>query len=515
VLAAAVVAIGFFALYASRLCPDLALIGDSAELVTAAALWGVPHAPGYPLLTAVGHLFAALPLFTLPWRIHLTSALFHAGAVGVTFFATFELTRSRVAAVAAGFALGLSRSFLLGSLYAEVFPLNDLLFACLIALALSVRKAAGQKASNAPYVLMAIAGVAVGHHMMTALAVPALAVLVLAPLRTFVAGSARRGVGLAVAFLGPIVVAYALVPLAASRAPYLSWGGVHDWTSLLRLVTRADHGGLLSPAHHASPAGGWVRVFAWWKLLVGATGVAVVGVAVLGLIGGLRRDTVVGTGLLLAVAVPGPIFAWLNAIETGSEETLAYFERFTTMSHVAVAMAFGVGVAFAQSTFDRWRRAGGALVVALLAWAASCVRDTRAVDLHADRSGIAFAHELLLPTPDRSLVLLSGDQPINAELYVCGVERLCGDRVAFSPGMLWMPWKMAEVRARHPDLDIPWTSGPSLRRTHELVAASRDRPVFLVPDLVEKDPALASFGMVSGRLLLRVVAPRSDTAASD
>src|SRR5579872_3568788 len=87
---------GFFALYVSRLSPDLALIGDSAELVTAAALWGVPHPPGYPLFTAIGHLFAALPLLDVPWRVHLTSAVFHALAVAGVVVAAFELTRDRI-----------------------------------------------------------------------------------------------------------------------------------------------------------------------------------------------------------------------------------------------------------------------------------------------------------------------------------------------------------------------------------------------------------------------------------
>src|SRR5580658_6766180 len=110
--------LSFFALYVTRLCPALSLQGDSAELVTAAALWGVPHPPGYPLYTAIGHLFAAVPFGALPWRVHVTSAVFHAGAVAATMAAVFALTKSRAAAIAAGIGLGLSRSFLLGSLYA-------------------------------------------------------------------------------------------------------------------------------------------------------------------------------------------------------------------------------------------------------------------------------------------------------------------------------------------------------------------------------------------------------------
>jgi hypothetical protein len=514
-IGAALTSLAFLAMYVARTCPDLALIGDSAELVTAAALWGVPHPPGYPLYTAIGHLFAAVPLGTLPWRVHMTSAVFHAGAVAATMAAAFALTKSRVAAIAAGIGLGLSRSFLLGSLYAEVFPLNDLLYALTIALALVARRAPREARGRVVHALALSAGVAAGHHMMFALAAPAVAVLAWRPTASLVRESPRRAMTLAAAFLAPVALAYVLVPLAAGRSPYLSWGDVHDWPSFARLVTRADYGGLFSPSSHAPCEHGWLRVAAWTHLLARSMGLSMLFAALLGVVVCLRRDRAAGVGLLLAVAVPGPVFAWLNALDTSTEGTLAYFERFTTMSHVALAVAFGAGVGAARSAISRRPGATAAVAVILFAWASARFVSTRDVDMHADRRGIVFAHDLLLRVPDRSLVLLSGDEPIDAELYLCGVERLCGDRIAFAPGMLSLPWKMAEIRRRHPDLDIPWTEGPALRRTHLLVAATHDRPVYVYPDLLEKDPLLASFETVPGSLLLRASPPREDRLADD
>ena len=277
----------------------------------------------------------------------------------------------------------------------------------------------------------------------------------------------------------------------------------------MRLVTRADYGGLFSPARHASAGPGGARVAAWAELLLRSTGFAVVGGALLGAVDRVRKESPVGLGLLLATAVPGPVFAWLNALDTSTEGTRAYFERFTTLSHVGVALAFGAGVGLARSMAGEKRRAVGVLGAALALWACARCYFTRDVDLAGDRSGIAFAHDTLLRVPDRSLILLSGDQPIDAELYVCGVERLCGDRVAFAPGTLSLPWKMAEVRRRHPDVAIPWTEGTALRRIHTLVAANQGRPVYLSPDLLTKDPLLASFDLVPEGLLLRVDAPRA------
>jgi hypothetical protein len=505
----AIVPAALLALYTTRSCPDLALLGDSAELVTAAALWGVPHPPGYPLFTAIGHAFAFIPVGTIPWRVHMTSAVFHAAAVLATMAAALELTELPVAAVGAGVALGLSRSFVFGSLYAEVFPLNDFLCAATLALALRAHRAPGRSAGRALQALALTAGVAAGHHMMFALLVPALAALAFRPAATFVRESPRRAIGLAGAFLAPLVLAYALVPLAAARGTYLSWGDIHDGSSLLRVLTRSDYGGLLSPARNVSGERPETRVVAWAHLLVTSAGWFVVGGGLLGLADRIGKERSVGIGLLLAVAVPGPVFAWLDALDTSTEGTLQYFERFTTMSHVGVALAFGAGVGAARSALGDRRQAARAFAAALLVWMGSRYVLTRDVDLGTDRTGIAYAHDLLLRTPERSLILLSGDQRIDAELYVCGVERLCGDRIAFAPGTLSLPWKMAQVRRRHPDLDIPWASGPALKRTHLLVAAARDRPVYLSPELLLKDPLLSSFETTQEGLLLRVGPPRA------
>jgi len=219
--------------------------------------------------------------------------------------------------------------------------------------------------------------------------------------------------------------------------------------------------------------------------------------------------------------VSGPAFAWANALDTRSEEMLAHFERFTTMAHVPLAIAFGAAVARARSALGgaevlaregRARRGGvrwivaHALTAALVGWVAWGLQRARDVDLARDRWGPAFAHDLVLGTPDDALLLLSGDVPTAAADYVCAVERRCAGRTVLAPGTLSMPWKMAQTRRRHPEMDIPWSVGPALKRTHELVAAEGvKRPVFVHPSLLEKDSELLrTFEAAPDRLLYRV-----------
>ena len=49
------------------------VVGDMPELAAVAANLGVAHPPGYPLLTLMGHLFSAVPLGPVPFRINFAS----------------------------------------------------------------------------------------------------------------------------------------------------------------------------------------------------------------------------------------------------------------------------------------------------------------------------------------------------------------------------------------------------------------------------------------------------------
>jgi len=82
-IAAAFVFLITFGVYLATLAPNVTL-EDSGELITAAAKFGVPHPPGYPLWTMTGFLIShLLPVGNLAWRINLLSAIFGAAANAV------------------------------------------------------------------------------------------------------------------------------------------------------------------------------------------------------------------------------------------------------------------------------------------------------------------------------------------------------------------------------------------------------------------------------------------------
>jgi hypothetical protein len=497
--------------YVPRTYRTLTVMGDSAELVSAAARWGVPHPPGYPLYTLMAHTMTWLPAFELPFRVHLLSAVFHAVTVGAVGAIAFALTGSPAAALIGAGTLGLGRIFFSGSLYAEVFPLNDLFFAGLLWFAIHIARADGNagtaaKRWEAP---AAVLGLSLAHHHMIALALPALAILVgPAFWRDFHAGrlSLRR---VALFLVAPPVLFYALIPLAAARHPSPSWGDVHDVRSFLHLVTRQDYGGVASPSRKLVEGQLLQRLDA----LVGGTaesfGAAGMLLFLAGVVMGLRNDRRICLALLAGIVCTGPIFAGLNAFDIRSDYRVAFFERFTTMCHVPLAAVIGVGAAGVEAwvrsqrhLLPRTRHAATALLVALALL--PLLGNVDKLDMSARRAGLEYAYDLVESAPDGSLVLLKSDMASQSALYACAVEERCGNRVILTPGQLWMPWKQRELTRRYPALALPPDDHPSPARwlvDHNLASS----PIFIHPELID-DVVHGEMAILPSLLLFRVYA---------
>jgi len=476
-------------LYAPRTFRTLCLTGDSAELVTAATLGGIPHAPGYPLYVISSHLLAHLPRLELPFRVHLGSALFHAAAVGAVACAIARVTGSAGAALLGAATLALGRGFFAGSLYAEVFPLNDLFFAWLLYLALRVADPTDDRRA-APWLSLAgVTGLGLSHHPMIALGFPALAILIAPAARRLARESPRHAIGLASFCLAIPVACYALLLVAARRDPWLSWGDVHDVRSLLHLLTRQDYGGLL----HASrrPATGQLleRLDAYVVSTAKSFGPGALLLAATGAVAWLGRARRIGVALIVAVVLAGPAFAAANAVDLHSEYRLAFVERFFTMSHVPLSILVGLGAARAFEWLREapnlgrgWRAPLLAGLGALLTVGPLFYR-ARDLDFSRERLAAAYARDLVTKAPERSLVLLKGDMSTQAALYECGVEQACGQRIVLAPLQLSMKWRLEQVRRRNPELALT-DLAPTVAELVERGLA-QGRAVFVHPELLD------------------------------
>ena len=504
-----------FGVYSTRVCRTLALLGDSGELTAAAVVWGVPHPPGYPLYTSLGHLATLVPWGNVALRMNLTSAVYHALAVGFVAVLAQRLAGSVIAALAAGLALILSKSFLTGSLYAEVFPLNDLFFAALLWVAAAFAEAPRAARAKWLFALAFVLSLAAAHQLMIALGLPALLILALPKALGVLRAERRRAGPLILTLVGPCLVSYASILWLAHRSPAVSFGDVHDLRSLVALVLRSDYGGPLSATLHPTTEPFADRVGAFVLLLLQSFGPIGLAGAALGAIGLVRTDRRACAALGTAVVCSGPLFLALNRVSVDGEAQLAFFERFTTMAHVPVAVLLGVGTKLAIEWIPAALPARRFVELALAAVPGlALVPGLDAVDLSRDKSGEVVAQDLLAGVPEGALVMLAGDELTSAALYLCATEAACRRFHILPPGQLFIPWKRAQFARRHPEIWLP--DGPiTLARSHEIVAHElARRPVFVGPTVVIRDRALArDFSIVPDRLLARVYPDRASAEA--
>jgi hypothetical protein len=492
--------------YLPRLAPTLSLHGDSAVFVSSAAMWGVPQPSGYPLWTTIGALFARLPIGELPYRLHLMSALCHAATVFVVAYTIAILTRSRLAALSGALCLAFSRAFFLGSLYAEVFPLNDLFTALILLETVEVHRAEHPERSLVWLALLI--GLASAHHQTIALLAPALALL-LWKSRALPLLRGKRLLKLFAIFAAPAVVLYLLLFVAAKRDPLSSWGDVHDLDSLLHLATRQDYGGLFSPHLGGKELDASALFLAWFESTFHAFGWLLVLVAGIGVVASWFDELrVPALAFALATLFSGPLFAVKNALEIGSEHGRAFAERFSTMSAVPLAVLVGIGVAELYRLLPRFFPTGAVRVALGMLFLVPFVRHAAACDLRDDRRGIQVAHDLVRDVPDGSLVLISGDALNGAALYLCGVEKKCGRTLIFSPGQMHLDWRVAQLRRRHPELALPTPAGKFLT-VRELVAANLDRrQIYVSTQILDLEPPLRdAFAFLPDGLFVRALRP--------
>lgn len=223
----AVLFIGAFAVYLHTLAPSVAyLFDDSLEFQLLASRMAIAHPTGYPLYSILIKLATFLPFGDVAYRVNLVSAVSAAGAVLLLYLAARQVTNlfftantligeifARVPAVIAALSLAFGETFWSQAILAEVYALQAFFTALLLWLVLRwgaiypVNK--NLYASLIPIALAA--GLALTHHRMTVLLLPALAVYLLCYDRT-VLTKPRVLLTIALAFIIPLLL-YLYLPL--------------------------------------------------------------------------------------------------------------------------------------------------------------------------------------------------------------------------------------------------------------------------------------------------------------
>lgn len=183
------------ALYGLTLAPSVSF-WDSGEFIAASHTLAVPHPPGTPLYILFGRIFSLLPLFEVPVRVNLLSAVPAALAslflylsllsIGRRFAGDYEKEdgpdrwRLRAGAAAGALFAGLGSTGWTNATEAEVYALSLFVIAVGLWLILRWDLRGGAAVGRRPLLLVAyILSLSIGIHLGTYLALPAFTLFVL------------------------------------------------------------------------------------------------------------------------------------------------------------------------------------------------------------------------------------------------------------------------------------------------------------------------------------------------
>ncbi len=116
--------VGVVALYALS-TPRTVMLEDDGLFITASAVAGVAHPPGYPLYVFLGWLMSHVPLGSIAWRVHTLSGIMGAASCCCIAWLVLQQTDNRLVAGIAGIALAVSDHFWSQAIISDVYTTNS------------------------------------------------------------------------------------------------------------------------------------------------------------------------------------------------------------------------------------------------------------------------------------------------------------------------------------------------------------------------------------------------------
>ncbi|MFZ5845098.1 MAG: protein O-mannosyl-transferase family, partial [Patescibacteria group bacterium] len=456
--------------------------GDSGDLVTAAATFGIPHPPGYPLYTFLGWLLTHLPLATPAWRVGLLSTLPHAATLTLVYLLVYRATRKVIPALFAAVALLGNYLFFLYGTTVEVFALFDFFIISLVYLFWRF-----SETRNHNYLLGAsfVFGLALSHHQVILFMLPGVFYWLWRHYKSF--RKSRTPLFIFALILG--LLPYLYIPIAARGGAIINWDRPVDWANFVRLVTRADYGTFVSSGFYGAllsqrllslkAYGQFLFIdLTLWGLILSAAG----------LIWLWRKQRQFLLFWLILLTFLGPGFFFYASFPLMNRFTLGTYERFLLPSYILLYPLVGLGL---TQVIDTWRKLAGRLlphaaktsalilplVLSLYPLATFGVNLWRFNGLREDRTAENLASDILMSVPPESILFLVRDTPLFTTQYQRYAQGVRPDVIVLHTHRLVTRDYPQVLRRVFPQLAIPEKTGEDFPL--EFIKANREkRPIF-------------------------------------
>lgn len=429
---AATVTLATIVLYVATLCPTV-YVGDSAEFSEAAAVFGIPHPPGYPLYSLLSGLFVRMvAIGDYGFRSNLFSAICGGLSAGALWVTLRKLRIGTFAALAATSCFALGSTYWSQAVCAEVHTLNCLLLVLsLLTISIALERPGIASLMTCGFVF----GLAVGHRLVNLIFLPGLAILLAAVLRRPRLRGRLIG-AFTLAALSTAVV-YLYLPIAASRHPPLNMGSPTTWSRFWYVVSAEPYVRHLAVAPFVVNLGRFVSFLERLPLEIGIATLSLpIGIRAM-----WRADDRRGTLLGLAwMTLTCCVFsAFYNVLDVQS-----YF--LPALIGLVVVGAHGV---------DRLGQRRPMIVVLLAGIATQGVVNGRNARLNSTHFGRTYSDDVLRSSPRNAILLSFGDTTTHLLWYRQDVEGQRQDVTTVSVDEI-ADWYLTELRRRDEQHRIDW-----------------------------------------------------------
>lgn len=413
-------------------------------MISAAYVLGVAHPPGFPLHTLLGKVLTLLPWGSIAWRVNLLSALCDATAAALLAAAVYRVTRSAPCGALAGLGFAFSPVIWPYAVTAEVFALNNLFAAGLVALsAVALEQPRRWLVPTAFW-----CGLGLSNH-------PTLLFYVV-PLALVLLVRVRHELTPRLAMLAALAAACGLLPylhlwLAGRAQPPLAWGDTSTLRGVLHHVFRIDYGSLnLVSVESAEEPRLWPRLAILWSRFGSTTfwvGPILVGTALV-----TRRpaDRRFMAFWVCAVMFYVLVFDSLANLRLDDPLAVTVEDRFSQQTVVALSVLMGVGLAAVSSHIPALRLAVGLGLPIALVSVNHATMDQRGNTFFQD-----YGRAILASMPPKAILLITSDEAVGSVSYLQLVEGMRPDVRVIPTGHLQQPWFRRFADRHLPGIIVP------------------------------------------------------------
>ncbi len=479
IIAASLVALAAL-LYFLTAARDI-VVGDSPELITAAVTLGVPHPPGYPLFTMLGHLFSLWPFGPIPFRVNLLSVVCNSLTIGIVFLTALRLCGSRIAAALAALLLAVNPTFWAWSLASEVFPLNNLLVSLLIYFLISWHQQPEQQ--RLLIAAFFLSGLALTNHQTSVLVAPAFS-FVLWQRRAALVGKYKIFAACLAAFVIGLLP-YIYIPWAAAHHPPYNWGNVSSLHDFAALIARRSYGsGSLVGTAGYSGGSSLARIVA----LCISFGLIAGTLSIFGAIETYWRQKWYFWFGLIAFAGVGPFFIAITNLNLNTAPSALFvLQRFFLLPQVVIApfLAFGILMIARVASL---RLVGAVIALAVLI---NIGTNYRRIDQSHNHIARSFGEDVFATVEPGTIILSTGDGIVLPLIYLQTVEGIGRDVSVVALPLMAAAWYVDQLRERSPALNVPFDHyDGQTNNLKMLVEANNGRTFAIAGGIGESDRSL-------------------------